>query len=230
MYTLKAMIAKARATALCLFAIMSSRVAQQTFSCCCMAYRYSSTSTRTRTTSSRRSASTWARPVAAARRHSSPRLYPNKYQAWQHTGTTHLRATVGSQEILTSLKGATVKRYKSLVSKKRERSEKNATVVEGQRAVLDLLSDSTTRDLVKHIILEEGGMPEQMMKTYLDLVATCSLPPTVIFASSAVVKACSDTITPQGVIAMVSLPAPYQYEASNANVGARTYLVLEVSE
>ena len=227
MYNLEAMIAKARATGagLCLFAIMSSRISQQTFSRCCMAYRYSS-STRTRS----RSASTWARPVAAARRHSSSRLYPNKCQAWQHTGTTHLRATIGSQEILTSLKGATVKRYKSLVSKKRERTEKNASVVEGQRAVLDLLSDSTTRDLVKHIILEEGGMPEQMMKTYLDLVATCSSPPTVCFASSAVVKACSDTITPLGVIAMVSLPAPYQYEACNTNVGARTYLVLEVSE
>jgi TrmH family RNA methyltransferase len=201
-----------------------------------MAYAFSISSACTRSR---------AYPSGEARGSSSPYFYlssrrghacgvdalsERKVSVRQCTSTLH--GTIRSQEFLTSTKGATAKKFKSLVCKKRTRAEENATVVEGQRAVLDLLSDSTTRNLVKHIILEENAMPDQTMNAFINLVAACSTPPKVTFATSAVLKACSDTVTPQGVIALASLPAPYQYEyeSCDSKVGTRTYLVLETSD
>ena len=231
------MIAKARATNAApryLAAIaMLSRIAQQSQYPSCMAHAFSSI------------ALTWSMPPPAAamvRGSSSPCPYLSQpvgidipfrrriTTRQQRTSTTNLQG-VFDNEILTSPKGATVKIFKSLVSKKRKRTEEGATVAEGMRAVIDLLSDEKTRDLVQHIIVEENAMSDQAMSVFADLVESCSPPPKVTLATSAVIKACSDTVTPQGIIALVSIPAPYQY-SSEASVGpgTRTYLVLETSD
>lgn len=188
-------------------------------------------------------------PAAAVARGSSspcPYLSPERSQSFgidsplrrritkrqQRTSTTNLQGTIDNG-VLTSTKGTYVRKFKSLVSKKRKRTEEGATVVEGMRAVIDLLSDATTRDLVQHIIVEENAMPDQAMSEFAELLESCSSPPKITFATSAVIKACSDTVTPQGIIALVSIPAPYQY-ISEACVGptpgTKTYLVLETSD
>lgn len=229
------MIAKARATNaapryLAAAIIMLSRIAQQS-QCRNMAHAFSSI------------ALTWTISSSPC-----PYLSPERSQSFgigfplkrrvasrqQRTSTTNLQGTIDNG-VLTSSKGATVRKFKSLVSKKRKRTEEGATVVEGMRAVIDILSDAKTRDLVQHIIVEENAMSDQAMSVFADLVESCSSPPKITFATSAVIKACSDTVTPQGIIALVSIPAPYQYNSEacvgpGKNNGTKTYLVLETSD
>ena len=242
------MIAKARATnaasLLNLTAIIMFRIAQQHPSC--VAHAFSSIAF----TWSIPAPSTSAADVARGSSYPCPYTYlshersqsgidflsrrriPTSTRQRTTTSTTNLQGTISSasEKVLTSTKGATVRKFKSLVSKKRKRTEENATVVEGIRAVIDLLSDAATRDLVQHILLEENALPNEIMGVFSDLVESCSSPPKVTFASSAVFKACSDTVTPQGIIALVSLPAQYRYEECDVRDGTRTYLVLETSD
>mmetsp|Transcript_10722 Transcript_10722/g.23245 ORF Transcript_10722/g.23245 Transcript_10722/m.23245 type:complete len:400 (-) Transcript_10722:245-1444(-) len=147
------------------------------------------------------------------------------------TGRALISVKGDRHEILTSTKSSTVKLFKSLASKKRKRMNENATIIEGQRLVFDVLSDPSTQDLVRHVILEESALHDEAILAVLqDLASNSSA--SVSFATKEVVRACSDTVTPQGVVAIASLPPPYDAHRRYGNGGedkktSDLYLVLD---
>jgi RNA methyltransferase, TrmH family len=121
-----------------------------------------------------------------------------------------------SEDVLTSTSSNTVKRFVGLQQKAKNRRESGETVVEGPRMVLDLLRKNETRGLVRQIVvatdLDESIRDELDRQLRLHVSSNSNNSSQqhsihVQMALPAVVKACSDTVTPQGIVARIQLPA-----------------------
>jgi len=139
-------------------------------------------------------------------------------------------------DLITSTQSTTVKRIKILLQKRKKRLELGQTVVEGPRIVFDLLRHPKTRHLIKTIVMEESKaneyVPElESIQSSLDLDDEEEAPWTVLMATRQVMSACSDTVTPQGIVATVDIPSFSngfeQHDGNSYEAAAPLYLVLD---
>jgi TrmH family RNA methyltransferase len=110
--------------------------------------------------------------------------------------------------VVSSTKSNTVKRVQALLNKRKKRLELGQTVVEGPRMVLDLLENPKTRPLIRQVLVSTDDYSEyaRYLARYLgggeDEDAR-----TVQLVTPQVLKACCDTVTPQGIVAIVDIPS-----------------------
>lgn len=121
-----------------------------------------------------------------------------------------------------------------LQQKAKKRRDAGETVVEGPRMVLDLLANPETRPWVQQIVLStdlddsiHDELEEALKKTEDSNIR-------IQIATPSVLKACSDTVTPQGIVARVSIPpwdmeAMFQQQTSSSQKQNRSplYLILD---
>lgn len=145
-------------------------------------------------------------------------------------GTDFNQFSESAIELISSTKGATVKLFSSILSKKKARVQHQLTVVEGHRLVLDLLKNNTTRFLIRHILvtqqaLETTELGPELRNEIGALLSVRDGSLKVNLVTEQVMKLCTDTITPQGVVAMCSIPP--EWEATTPENENSLYLVLD---
>ena len=106
--------------------------------------------------------------------------------------------------VVSSSKSNTVKRVQALLNKRKKRLEFGQTVVEGPRMVLDLLENPTTRPLIRQVLVSTDDYNEY--ERYLG-GGEDEDDRTVQLVTPEVLKACCDTVTPQGIVAIVDIPS-----------------------
>ena len=148
------------------------------------------------------------------------------------------RTVLDSWDYLQSPKTPAVKLFRALASKRKKRAKEGITVVEGLRLVTDLLGDSRTRGFFRHVLVTEGALnhPDyggKLMDGLVKMTDDAGGAARISLGSEEVVSAACDTVTPQGVVASISIPDPYvgpEAEGGSSateNGTGRTYLVLD---
>ena len=114
---------------------------------------------------------------------------------------TRLRISHSNSDLISSTKSNTVKRIQNLLTKRKSRIELKETVVEGPKMIFDLLKNERTRALVHQVIVsvERPEWIAELKENYSDNLI-------VFQGTQEVLMACSDTVTPQGIVATVSIP------------------------
>jgi len=130
-------------------------------------------------------------------------------------------------DLISSTQSATVKRIRALLQKRKLRAETGQTVIEGPRIVMDLLANDQTRPLIHTILVDETKAQEYLP----NLENSQHVDPNqvnVMLATPQVMKACSDTVTPQGIVATVDIPSVQDNDNDN-NISNQQplYLVLD---
>lgn len=109
-----------------------------------------------------------------------------------------------------STKSSTVKLIRALKKKRKKREEEQLTVLEGHRLVLDALTDENTAQLIRHVIVSERALDHDVYGEKLkELLRARSGEIVVNVGSDEVTDACCDTVTPQGIIAMCTIPPEF---------------------
>jgi len=123
-------------------------------------------------------------------------------------------------DVISSEQSNTVKQITSLLTKRKKRIELGLTVVEGPRIVLDLLKNENTRGLVRQAVVacDKSEWMAEVLK--FEDVHVCEGTP-------AVLAKCSDTMTPQGIVATVQIPPEPSREAPPSRSANPLYLVLD---
>ena len=145
---------------------------------------------------------------------------------------------VTNPDLISSVQSATVKRIKALLQKRKTRMEKGQTVVEGPRIILDLLGNPQTQHLLDTILVEEGKEDEFLSEIQNICDTTRSVKAsscTIHTVTPLVLATCSDTVTPQGIVAVAriphwELPKPNQRDSSISTENDPTsmlYLILD---
>ena len=120
---------------------------------------------------------------------------------------------------LTSIKSNTVKQFRGWIQKRKKRIQDNTTVVEGTKLIHDLLSDEQTQSLIQHVLLSNKYKEDDDdgMTNIQKLLQLQSLQQNlqIHWANEQVMEACSDTVTPQGIVASVQIPPPYSIMSSS---------------
>lgn len=124
--------------------------------------------------------------------------------------------------VITSPKSATVKKIQSILTKRKKRAEFGQTVVEGPRMVFDLLQNPRTQSLVRQILISQDDYLEHYQGPLSELPP--SLSPHIQLATAEIVKSCSDTVTPQGIVSLVDIP---QLDLSHVTPKYPFYLLLD---
>lgn len=120
-----------------------------------------------------------------------------------------------SWERITSPKNPTVKHVRSLISKRKTRTEFRSTVLEGQRLVLDALSHPATAKYVHRVLITPAALDKcpELLEVLSSRLSESKDDDDDDFRVHAVtpdvVRACRDTVTPQGVVATCAIPPPY---------------------
>lgn len=116
-------------------------------------------------------------------------------------------------DLLTSTSSNTVKKFVGLQQKAKKRRESGETVVEGPRMVLDLLQNPHTRPLIQQIVVStdldasiERELQSLLQPQQQDDGNSNAPIINIQRAMPHVVAACSDTVTPQGIVARVRIP------------------------
>jgi len=146
--------------------------------------------------------------------------------------------SVLSENLVSSTKSNTVKKIQALLGKRKKRVELSQTIVEGPRMVFDLLADHSTRGLVKQVLISTDKWEDYQTAWHaaLDQAGDSenddgkdAFPPTVVPGTPEVLKACTDTVTNQGIIAIVDIPSYSLLEPTTASspAAAPLYLVLD---
>jgi len=111
------------------------------------------------------------------------------------------------ENVISSTKSTTVKKIQAVISHRKKRLGYGQTVVEGPRMVFDLLENPTTASLVQHILISVDDY-EQYQERLDQLIESRNHqhPCHVQLVEPVVLKACTDTVTPQGIMALVDIP------------------------
>jgi TrmH family RNA methyltransferase len=126
-----------------------------------------------------------------------------------------------NNNLVSSTKSNTVKKIQQLLTKRKKRTEFQETVVEGPRMVFDLLADRKTRALVKQVIISTEKWQDYQEEWHAAWEKSESnnnqdgdgeqeeslFPPTVVPGTPEVLKACTDTVANQGIVAIVGIPS-----------------------
>eukprot|EP00534_Pseudo-nitzschia_fraudulenta_P000943 CAMPEP_0201136880 /NCGR_PEP_ID=MMETSP0850-20130426/55120_1 /ASSEMBLY_ACC=CAM_ASM_000622 /TAXON_ID=183588 /ORGANISM="Pseudo-nitzschia fraudulenta, Strain WWA7" /LENGTH=367 /DNA_ID=CAMNT_0047408207 /DNA_START=428 /DNA_END=1531 /DNA_ORIENTATION=- len=120
-----------------------------------------------------------------------------------------------NNNLITSPKSQTVKKVQALLSKRKQRLRYGQTIVEGPRMVFDLLDNPRTAHLVQQVLVSardyelrddyrsrlfggeddgaDGGPPRDLL---------------VQLVHPEIFPDCTDTVSPQGIVAIVDIPVP----------------------
>lgn len=121
------------------------------------------------------------------------------------------------KNIISSPKSKSIKTIQNLLNKRKERTKTGQTVVEGPRILFDLLDNPSTKPLVRQIYISV----EDYENEYSDRL---SKELDIVLVTPEVLKgALSDTVTPQGIVAIVDIPS-YDVDLTRKNP---VYLVLD---
>ncbi|GFH53418.1 hypothetical protein CTEN210_09894 [Chaetoceros tenuissimus] len=132
-----------------------------------------------------------------------------------------------NEDPISSPKSKTVKQFQQLINKAKARSQSQMTVLEGHRLILDTLANQSTRKLYNTILVSQEALDhptlgprlqKELTKIGEEQIASVKL------ATNEVIKAASDTVTPQGVVATISIPPQYQYNDSDKS---RLFLIFD---
>lgn len=112
-----------------------------------------------------------------------------------------------TNNVVSSTKSNTVKKVQAILNKRKKRVEFGQTIVEGPRMIFDMLENSKTASFVRQILVSTTEFEE----LYRDRLYSCtsnsaSHAPKIQLVTPEVLKACSDTVTPQGIVALVDIP------------------------
>lgn len=147
-----------------------------------------------------------------------------------------------SWEMITNQSSKTVKLFKSIHRNKSKRVETGLTIAEGVRLVTDILSNEQSRRLVRRIIVSESLINGQsnnneyqrQLTHWLDVVemesrqskeafasgnskADATEPVAINIGTEQVLSACSGTVTPQGVVALMEIPLSFDISTVSAS-------------
>jgi len=120
-----------------------------------------------------------------------------------------------NKNIITSSKSQTVKKIQALLTKRKKRNEYGQTIVEGPRMVFDLLDNPKTTYLVRQVLLsarDEYELRENYQSRFFgtddndDYHEKQTKNISVQLVHPNVFKDCTDTVTPQGIVAIVDIP------------------------
>jgi TrmH family RNA methyltransferase len=137
--------------------------------------------------------------VLAFQSHHSPASIPS-WKAQRYMSNNNNNSNNNQyHDVIQSTKSTTVKKIQALVQKRKKRMETGSTIVEGPRMIMDLVRNPNTRPLVQQVIVssERNDWMEQLQTEHPSLNIKVGTPQ--------VLKACSDTVTPQGIVAIVSI-------------------------
>jgi TrmH family RNA methyltransferase len=134
---------------------------------------------------------------ATSRGRNQHKLSPGNYN-YGRDSVSRRMSNADFNNVVSSTKSNTVKRVQALLNKRKKRLELGQTVVEGPRMVLDLLENPKTRPLIQQVLVSTDDYSEYAR--YLD-------DRTVQLVTPQVLKACCDTVTPQGIVAIVDIPS-----------------------
>ena len=108
------------------------------------------------------------------------------------------------KNVVSSSKSNTVKKIQGLLTKRKKRVESGQTIVEGPRMVLDLLDNPQTRSLVRQVLVSTEDFQKE---EYSSRLANAPSETHVQLATPEILKVCSDTVTTQGIVAIVDIPS-----------------------
>jgi TrmH family RNA methyltransferase len=138
--------------------------------------------------------------------------------------------------IITSTKSQTVKKIQGLLTKRKKRVESGQTVVEGPRMVLDLLENPKTSHLVRQILInlpDYDRREDYYRSKIIENIETMNREDILIqLVDPDVFPSCTDTMTPQGIVAVVDIPT-FSDDDDDVNVNKDSttkpplYLVLD---
>lgn len=121
-----------------------------------------------------------------------------------------MSSSTGSDQVqnnvISSTKSNTVKKIQGLLNKRKKRAELGQTIVEGPRMVFDLLDNLQTRSLVQQVLVSTDEYEGDYQSRLAAAASASSSETFVQLVTAPVLKACSDTVTPQGIVALVDIP------------------------
>lgn len=128
--------------------------------------------------------------------------------------------------MISSPKSATIKKVQAILSKRKKRAEYRQTVVEGPRMVFDLLQNPKTESLVRQVLISTEDFAEKYKDRLQQLPMSVS--PRIQLVTPDILNSCTDTVTPQGIVALVDIPefSPAD-EKHVSDLKAPLYLVLD---
>eukprot|EP00934_Nitzschia_sp_Nitz4_P002015 Nitzschia sp. Nitz4//scaffold30_size153850//144603//145667//NITZ4_002802-RA/size153850-processed-gene-0.198-mRNA-1//1//CDS//3329547336//2015//frame0 len=130
------------------------------------------------------------------------------------------------ESVISSTKSSTAKRIQNLLKKKKFRSECGQTIAEGPRMVFDLLQNPSTNPLVRQILVTQEDFDDWYGGTILDSYNP-DHPFQVQLVTPEVIRSCSDTVTPQGIVAVVDTPSWETPTVLEQQKSQPLYLVLD---
>lgn len=126
-----------------------------------------------------------------------------------------LLETLDKNPIVTSTKSKTVKLYQNISAKAKTRNEMQMTIIEGHRLVIDTLAQQFSRDLCRDVLVSYEALnhPQlgEALANQLEVLMSTNQNCRVQLAEQNVINAACDTVTPQGVVALIGIPKPYDY-------------------
>ncbi|KAL3925042.1 MAG: hypothetical protein SGILL_000664 [Bacillariaceae sp.] len=137
-------------------------------------------------------------------------------------------------DVITSSKSQTVKKIQALLTKRKKRMDLGQTVVEGPRMVFDLLNNPKTTSLIRQVVVSlpeyddrddyRSNLNEALHATKNDDDKKDLL---IQLATPEVFRSCSDTMTPQGIVAIVDIPSYEEVGDETVGVNTALHLVLD---
>ena len=135
-------------------------------------------------------------------------------QQHRHSHTFAAASFPVSDDIISSRQSNTVKRIQALLTKRKKRTELQQTVVEGPRMVFDLLKNPKTNPLVRQVLVsttwyddDSNNFNFDYLPDYKNTIPTFQLVEPSIFN-----KPLSDTVHPQGILAVVDIPSTRHHQ------------------
>ena len=148
--------------------------------------------------------------------------------------TRRFLSELPSPQLISSKSSTTIKRVKQLLKSPKKRREAGLTIVESPKSVLDMLQNPKTAGLVRQILVSEPQWHSVLTQIQDRLDASgCDngdnrQSPRVTPVTAAVMEDLFDTVTPQGVLAIVRIPdSQTLLEKSQAPTKFPLYLILD---
>lgn len=135
-----------------------------------------------------------------------------------------------TSNLITSPKSQTVKKVQALLSKRKQRLRHGQTIVEGPRMVFDILDNAKTTHLVRQILVSAHDY--ELREDYRSRLFGEGLEEQsplhnvlVQLVHPEIFSDCTDTISPQGIVAIVDIPEKSSLFEENANEKHRDSIV-----
>ena len=147
----------------------------------------------------------------------------------QSSSSSNNSSSTTTTNLITSPKSQTVKKIQALLSKRKQRLKHGQTIVEGPRMVFDLLDNPKTSHLVKQVLVSarDYELRDDYRSRLFDNDTNGVL---VQLVHPEIFQDCTDTISPQGIVAIVDIPEVSLFGDENEKNDAKLapmYLVLD---